>query len=213
MRLKSLFLALGLLAAPFSPAGAHDHAHMTHTQAAQPVSGASIYNLASRWTDQDGKTVDLKSLGGKPLVAAMAYTSCKDICPLIVANMVAIEKAAQSQEPARRSLCLLLAGFSGRHPGAAQGLCRGARSRSAGLDAVQRRRKGGARSGGGPRRALSPRRSRRLRSCERDFAAQRQGRDRLPEARRLARYGRIRQQDRGARPAEEVGGVTTIPSP
>jgi protein SCO1/2 len=97
MRLKSLSLTLGLLAAPLSPAGAHDHAHMMNMEAAQPVSGASIYNLASRWTDQDGKTVDLKSLSGRPLVAAMAYTSCKDICPLIVANMVAIEKAAQAK--------------------------------------------------------------------------------------------------------------------
>ncbi len=77
-----------------APARAHDHDHMMQMQAAEPLSGASVYNLASPWTDQDGEIVELKSLRGKPVVAAMAYTSCKDICPLIVTNMVAIEKAA-----------------------------------------------------------------------------------------------------------------------
>jgi protein SCO1/2 len=70
---------------------------MAPMQAAAPLSGASIYNLASLWTDQDGKTVALESLRGRPVVAAMAYTSCKDICPLIVANMTAIEKAAKAK--------------------------------------------------------------------------------------------------------------------
>ena len=99
MRLSTLSLASIsiLFCAGFPPARAHDHAHMMQMHAAQPLSGASVYNLSSRWTDQDGKTVELKSLSGKPVVIAMAYTSCKDICPLIVANMVAIEKAAKAE--------------------------------------------------------------------------------------------------------------------
>jgi protein SCO1/2 len=97
MRLSVLSLALGLVAATLSPAGAHDHAHMMKMQAAQPLSGASIYNLGSDWTDQDGKTAALSSLRGQKIVAAMAYTSCKDICPLIVANMTAIERAAKAR--------------------------------------------------------------------------------------------------------------------
>jgi protein SCO1/2 len=99
MRLSRLSLALTatVLCAGFPPARAHDHQHMMEMQAAQPLSGASLYNLASHWTDQDGKTVDLKSLRGKKVVAAMAYTSCKDICPLITANMVAIENAAKAR--------------------------------------------------------------------------------------------------------------------
>jgi protein SCO1/2 len=97
LSLFSLALMATLLGAGFPPARAHDHAHMMHMEAAQPLSGASVYNLASPWTDQYGKTVELKSLQGKPVVIAMAYTSCKDICPLIVANMVAIEKAAKAK--------------------------------------------------------------------------------------------------------------------
>ncbi len=99
MRLSTFPLALtaALFCAGFPPARAHDHAQMMQMQAAPVVSGASLYNLASQWTDQDGKTVELKSLSGRPVVIAMAYTSCKDICPLIVANMVAIENAAKAK--------------------------------------------------------------------------------------------------------------------
>jgi len=99
MRFSTLSLALiaALSCAGFAPARAHDHAHMIQMQATEPLSGASVYNLASPWTDQDGKIVELKSLRGKPVVMAMAYTSCKDICPLIVANMVAIENAARAK--------------------------------------------------------------------------------------------------------------------
>lgn len=97
MRLKILSLAIGLLAATLAPAGAHDHAHMMQPAAGQPLSGASLYNLASTWTDQDGRTVALATLRGRKIVVAMAYTSCKNVCPLIVANMVAIENAAKEK--------------------------------------------------------------------------------------------------------------------
>jgi len=104
-RLVSVLLAAGL--AVLAPAGApaHDHEHMSHDQmshdhampmeAAKPLSGTSIYNLEEQWTDQDGNVVTLASLRGAPVVMAMAYTSCKDICPMIVANMMAIEDKAK----------------------------------------------------------------------------------------------------------------------
>ncbi len=72
---------------------AHDHDHMM--TAAEPLSGTSIYNLTSGWTNQDGKRVTLETLRGEPVVVAMGYTSCKDICPMIVADMVAIEDRAK----------------------------------------------------------------------------------------------------------------------
>ncbi len=96
MRLSFIPLAIvaGLV---FTPVVAHDHAHMRQMEAAKPLSGASIYNLDSLWTNQDGKSAVLASLRGEPVVIAMAYTSCKDICPLIVANMVSIEKHAKAK--------------------------------------------------------------------------------------------------------------------
>jgi protein SCO1/2 len=56
------------------------------------ISGRSVYNLGETWTNQDGKTATLSSFRGKPVVAAMGYTTCKDICPAIVADMMWIER-------------------------------------------------------------------------------------------------------------------------
>ena len=97
MRLSKLALALASLALA-GPAPAHDHAHMQQIEAGKPLSGASVYNLSSVWTDQDGKSVSLESLRGKKIVLAMAYTGCKDICPMIVANMVAIENEVKNRK-------------------------------------------------------------------------------------------------------------------
>ena len=55
-------------------------------------SGASLYNLASTWTTQDGASVALDAFAGRPLVLAMGYTTCRDICPAIVADMMWVEK-------------------------------------------------------------------------------------------------------------------------
>ncbi len=74
---------------------AHDHDHDHIMKASEPLSGTSIYNLTSGWTNQDGKRVVLESLRGQPVVLAMGYTRCKDICPMIVADMVAIEDRAK----------------------------------------------------------------------------------------------------------------------
>ena len=54
--------------------------------------GRSIYNLGEAWTTQEGLSAPLASLPGKPVVAAMGYTICKDMCPAIVADMMWVEK-------------------------------------------------------------------------------------------------------------------------
>ena len=66
----------------------HQHQEMG---ADAPLKDQSIYNLGSTWMDQSGASIAIASLRGQPIVAAMTYTSCKDICPLIVADMMAIE--------------------------------------------------------------------------------------------------------------------------
>ena len=55
-------------------------------------SGASLFNLESPWTTQDGATVTLARFAGRPAIVAMGYTTCKDICSAIVADMMWIEK-------------------------------------------------------------------------------------------------------------------------
>ena len=57
----------------------------------KPVSDLSIYNLPSKWTNQNGQNLEMKDLKGKVLVMVMIYTSCKAACPRIVADMRNIE--------------------------------------------------------------------------------------------------------------------------
>jgi protein SCO1/2 len=95
--MRSRFLlAAGLLASLAitpAPIRAHDHAHHdAQLEAAKPLSGSSIYNLDSPWTTQDGENLTVGTLRGKPAIVAMAYTTCKDMCPAIVADMLWIEK-------------------------------------------------------------------------------------------------------------------------
>ncbi len=60
--------------------------------AGAPLPGTSLYNLDETWVNQDGKRAPLSSLRGKLVVAAMGYTTCKDMCPAIVADMMWIDK-------------------------------------------------------------------------------------------------------------------------
>lgn len=55
------------------------------------ISELSIYNLPSKWTNQNGKDMEMKDLRGKVLVMVMIYTSCKAACPRLVADMRNIE--------------------------------------------------------------------------------------------------------------------------
>jgi protein SCO1 len=85
--------ALAVLALRPAVSMAHDPAsHDAAMEAQGQPSGRSIYNLDEPWTTQEGVSAPLASLAGKPVVAAMGYTTCKDMCPAIVADMMWIEK-------------------------------------------------------------------------------------------------------------------------
>lgn len=53
--------------------------------------GRSIFNLTSKWTDQNKHQFKLTDLAGRPWVVAMVYTRCQYACPLIVGEMKKIE--------------------------------------------------------------------------------------------------------------------------
>jgi protein SCO1/2 len=57
----------------------------------KPISDLSLYNLPSKWTNQNGQNIEMKDLRGKVLVMVMIYTSCKSACPRLVADMRNIE--------------------------------------------------------------------------------------------------------------------------
>ncbi|SEG03512.1 SCO family protein [Flavobacterium urumqiense] len=58
----------------------------------KPISDLSIYNLPSKWTNQNGENIEMKELKGKVLVMVMIYTSCKSACPRLLADMRNIEE-------------------------------------------------------------------------------------------------------------------------
>lgn len=96
MRWIPIWLVVLLATAPAAIAegGRHHHHGGAALPAARPLSDASLYHLSSKWTDQTGRTVSLPALRGGPVVVAMAYTRCKDMCPAIIADMLWIERKA-----------------------------------------------------------------------------------------------------------------------
>lgn len=71
------------------------------------ISDLSIYNLPSKWTTQDGKDIELKSLQGNVLVMVMIYTSCKAACPRLVADMRDIESKLDPKNKQKVKLILI----------------------------------------------------------------------------------------------------------
>ncbi|MBS7231086.1 SCO family protein [Flavobacterium psychroterrae] len=72
----------------------------------KPITDLSIYNLPSKWTNQDGKGIELKSLKGNVLVMVMIYTTCKAACPKLVADMRNIE--SRLNEKTKKNVKLIL---------------------------------------------------------------------------------------------------------
>lgn len=68
------------------------------TEAAAEQGSASLYQLASKWTNQHGKEVTLASLKGKPVLVTMGYASCQYACPRLIADFMAIERALTEAE-------------------------------------------------------------------------------------------------------------------
>ena len=56
------------------------------------VSSESIFQLNSKWENQEGEFIKLSDLKGNTLVMVMIYTSCKTACPRLTGEMREIEK-------------------------------------------------------------------------------------------------------------------------
>lgn len=85
----SLFF-LGIFALAITLQSCNQKAKATEKDKA--ISDLSIYNLPSKWTNQNGQNIEMKDMKGKVLVMVMIYTSCKAACPRLVADMRNIEK-------------------------------------------------------------------------------------------------------------------------
>ncbi len=60
------------------------------------IKEASLYQLESQWTDQNGEEVRLSELQGKTRVIAMFYSHCTYACPMTINDMKRIESALPS---------------------------------------------------------------------------------------------------------------------
>lgn len=76
------------------------------TAASNEISDLSIFNLTSKWNDQNGRELQFEDLKGDVLVMVMIYTSCKAACPRLVADMRNIEE--QLSEKAKQNVKMIL---------------------------------------------------------------------------------------------------------
>lgn len=68
------------------------HAHTHQSMSADDHQSESLFNITDTWTTIDEKPLHLADLNTGPTVIAMIYTSCQDVCPLIVEDMKKIER-------------------------------------------------------------------------------------------------------------------------
>ena len=98
-------IASGSVGNEHRPPPGHAHEHQT-LPADSAIGDASLYQLESVWRDQRGAAQPLAALAGKPVVAAMIYTSCEYACPLIVRDMRAVYDALTAAERAQTRFVL-----------------------------------------------------------------------------------------------------------
>ncbi len=74
-------------------------------QAALPAD--SVWQLNANITEQNGKTLALKELAGKPRLVSMFYSSCPYMCPLIIDTALAIQHGLSTQERKKLSVIMI----------------------------------------------------------------------------------------------------------
>ena len=94
MRLRLLFAAAAAALAGFRRRASGRARHAAHDdgRACRADERLPLQSRVDLDECRTGQALPLGALGGKPVVAAMGYTSCKDMCPAIVADMMWIEK-------------------------------------------------------------------------------------------------------------------------
>ena len=62
-------------------------------KATAPLTAKSLYQLDAKWTNDEGATVQLASLRGKPVVLAMFFAQCEYACPVLVNDVKRLRAA------------------------------------------------------------------------------------------------------------------------
>ncbi len=71
------------------------------------ISDLSIYNLPSKWTDQNDQEIQLEDLKGNILVVVMIYSTCKAACPRLAADMRTIAQQIPDAEKSKVKMVLV----------------------------------------------------------------------------------------------------------
>jgi protein SCO1/2 len=103
---------LAIVLSTQSSAGPTTNAACCHSCCQQPLaqtqlSGKSIYQSDSTWTNDAGKELALRSLAGRPQVVAMFFANCQYTCPLIVNDMKRIEAELSPEQRDRVGFTLV----------------------------------------------------------------------------------------------------------
>lgn len=99
----------GLLLACTVPApGAAGEHHHQPSPAADPR-GDSVYELSASLVDQHGNPVTLDLFRGHPVLVSMFYATCRDSCPLLIADLQRIER--ELSPGIRKDLRVVLVSF------------------------------------------------------------------------------------------------------
>ena len=75
--------------------------------AATEIPDGSLYALQSVWTNQEGKKVAWDKSQGNARVLAMGYSTCKGICPRMIADMQRIESKLTDQQRGKTTFTFL----------------------------------------------------------------------------------------------------------
>jgi protein SCO1/2 len=74
---------------------------------AESLPGESVYQLPMSLIDQNGRTLTLAELRGQPVLVAMFYTSCDNVCPMIAWHLHRMEQAVSDAQRARLRVLLV----------------------------------------------------------------------------------------------------------
>ena len=92
-RLTVFAVALGLPAACRTADAPGDQKTASSAAGVDASTEGSIYDVPVSLTDATGRHLALADLRGRPIVAAMMYTSCTSVCPRVTEDMKAVERS------------------------------------------------------------------------------------------------------------------------
>lgn len=116
--LVTLALSSLLAACRAEPRSQGERTGPTPPAATSPATGApprlpqSVFHSETRWQSQRGEELALSDLAGTPLVVAMVFTSCRASCPVMMSDLLRLERELTSAE--RAAMRFVVVSFDSR---------------------------------------------------------------------------------------------------